>query len=104
MIDQSNDPLVKKVKEALHKHAVEIKGAEIFVAVSGKKVTLKGVVDSKKEGEMAVQIASRVQGVESVKEEFKIMAKGPSSGDDTGRPKVAETDEGQGCSPSPRVG
>ncbi len=104
MSDQNNDPLVKMVKEALQKHAEEIKGADICVAVSGKKVTLKGVVDSKKEGDMAVKIASQVQGVESVMEEFQIMPKGELTGDNTGRPDVGETDDAQGCSPSPRVG
>lgn len=108
MIDQSNDPLVLKIKEALKKHAKDIKGADIFVAVDGSKAILKGVVDSKKERDMAVEIALRVNGVDTVKEQFQILAtqgEGYSTtGDDTGRPKIDETDEGQGCSPSPRVG
>ena len=106
MNDKNNDQMVTKVKEALQKKAGDIKGADIFVSVEGENIILKGVVDSAKERDKAVEIAKSVEGVKSVKEEFRILADQdqPDAGmKDTQHPGYKSSDD-QGCSPSPRVG
>ena len=65
-----------------------------------------GVVDSAKERDKAVEIAKGVEGVKSVRKEFRIMADQPETGmnaSSKGRAYDTPGDE-QGCSPSPRVG
>jgi len=103
---QHHDEIIKKVKEELQNKAKEIKGADIFVSVENDAVILKGVVDSKKEAEKAVQIAKSVSGVKTVKEEFRILSEQKQPGDmgTSAHPGYSITNDDQGCSPSPRVG
>ena len=106
MNKQNNDQIISKVKEALTKSAEQIKGADIFVSAEGGRVTLKGVVDSNRERDKAVEIAKSVEGVTSVDEEFRIMADQSFAGlqDNPAMPGFDNANSDQGCSPSPRVG
>lgn len=104
MNNYNSAELINKVREALNKQADAIRGADIFVSAEGGDVTLKGVVDSQKEREKAIEIVRNVGGVSSVKDTFRIMADqqdtgvhGPSSAFDMAT-------DNQGCSPSGRVG
>lgn len=105
MNKQHHDQLIKKVKEALHKHADAIKGAEIFVSADDSGITLKGVVDTKRERDKAMEIVRGVAGVKAVKQEFKVLSeqKRPAANN---KPHSGHslTSDDQGCSPSPRVG
>jgi hypothetical protein len=105
MNKKHHDQLIKKVKEALREHADKIKGAEIFVSADDKGVTLKGIVDNKRERDKAVAIARGVEGVTAVKQEFTILSeqKKPDARN-TPHPGHTLTSDDQGCSLSPRVG
>jgi|GEM_PF-5919966 len=105
MNKKHHDQLIKKVKEALREHADKIKGAEIYVSADDKGVTLKGVVDTKRERDKAVEIARGVEGVKAVKQEFTILSeqKKPDARN-TPHPGHTLTTDDQGCSPSTRVG
>ena len=104
MKDQNNDALFAKIKESLTKQADAIKGADIFVSVVDGNVVLKGVVDSQKEREKAIEIARGVDGVQSVKDEFRVMDEQPDTGVKGPSPAFENASDDQGCSPSGRVG
>jgi Predicted periplasmic or secreted lipoprotein len=104
MNSYSSEELINKVRDALNKQAEAIRGADIFVSAEGGDITLKGVVDSQKEKEKAIEIAKSVGGVSSVKDAFRVMAEQPDTGVKGPSPAYDMSTDNQGCSPSGRVG
>ena len=104
MKTRKNEGGVVKIKERLTILADAVKGADIFDSVVGGNVVLKGVVDSQKEREKAIEIARGVDGVQSVKDEFRVMDEQPDTGVKGPSPAFENASDDQGCSPSGRVG
>lgn len=107
MNDNIDNGLISKVKEALQKQAQDIKSADIFVSVLNGEVILKGVVDTPQERDKALEIARKVEGVQSVQSEMKVMSerdKTDPSLQNTPHPGYENPGDDQGCAPSGRVG
>lgn len=105
--NHNDDLLIANIKTALQQYAQDIKSADIFVTVVNKEVILKGVVDTPQERDKALEIARKVDGVQSVQSELKIMSendKTDPSLQKTPHPGYANPGDDQGCSPSGRVG
>lgn len=88
MSSRSEEKLIAHVKETLQGQK-GLEGAEIFVSVKDKVVTLKGVVDTAKEQKKAFELAQGVSGVDSVVNELKVMSKTRSDAEKADRKKMA---------------